>query len=498
MRDFISEHFIMGGGRKPLIDSVLAHYSKPNYHPEISFHKGFTLAEVLITLGIIGVVASMTIPTLMTNISNRQFETGAKKTEATLIQALLMMKANNALVGHETTENFVSELKNYLKIAKTCKNDDLSGCYPKEFTADNESMTLNDVTTSESLGQDWGTNVEGFVLNNGTSFLTAYNPNCTNDSYRACAAFIYDLNSIDKNNHFTGENGKSDLGAFNAGFVRYNACGENVIPNADLSYGFIMLDGPSGTTDACIERNMAKLEAYCESKSTAEYPAYLRICTSEGCPIVGQPYCEQLCIASSTLINLADGSHKAIEDISYDDDLLVWDFDNGRMSSAKPAWIKQAEVTDKYNLLTFSDGTQLKTINQHRIFNKDLGKFTYPMTDETPLGTTTLLSDGREVQLVDKKVVYEPVEFYNLITANHFNCFASNVLTSNRFNNLYPIVDYKFVKDNRELTPYSEYENFVSREWYEKLRLAEQTCDEDMKLYLSNLVRLNKRQPALV
>lgn len=70
------------------------------------------------------------------------------------------------------------------------------------------------------------------------------------------------------------------------------------------------------------------------------------------------------------------------------------------------------------------------------------------MTDETPLGTTTLLADGKEVQLVDKKVVYEPVEFYNLITANHFNCFASNVLTSNRFNNLYHIQDYKFVNNN--------------------------------------------------
>ena len=34
--------------------------------------KAFTLAEVLITLGIIGVVAAMTIPTLMTNIHHIQ------------------------------------------------------------------------------------------------------------------------------------------------------------------------------------------------------------------------------------------------------------------------------------------------------------------------------------------------------------------------------------------------------------------------------------------
>ena len=34
-----------------------------------AFKSAFTLAEVLITLGVIGVVAAMTIPTLITNIT---------------------------------------------------------------------------------------------------------------------------------------------------------------------------------------------------------------------------------------------------------------------------------------------------------------------------------------------------------------------------------------------------------------------------------------------
>jgi len=41
--------------------------------------KGFTLAEVLITLGIIGVVASLTIPTLMANYQKVQYVTGLKR-----------------------------------------------------------------------------------------------------------------------------------------------------------------------------------------------------------------------------------------------------------------------------------------------------------------------------------------------------------------------------------------------------------------------------------
>ena len=40
---------------------------------------GFTLAEVLITLGIIGVVAAMTIPTLIQNTNSVKFATQFKK-----------------------------------------------------------------------------------------------------------------------------------------------------------------------------------------------------------------------------------------------------------------------------------------------------------------------------------------------------------------------------------------------------------------------------------
>lgn len=51
---------------------------------------GFTLAEVLITLGIIGVVAAMTIPTLMTNTTASQFKTAYKKSLSNLKQAITL------------------------------------------------------------------------------------------------------------------------------------------------------------------------------------------------------------------------------------------------------------------------------------------------------------------------------------------------------------------------------------------------------------------------
>lgn len=55
------------------------------------WQKGFTLAETLITLGIIGIVAAMTIPTLVANYQKQLLETAFKKQYATLLQVISML-----------------------------------------------------------------------------------------------------------------------------------------------------------------------------------------------------------------------------------------------------------------------------------------------------------------------------------------------------------------------------------------------------------------------
>ena len=54
---------------------------------------GFTLAEVLITLVIIGIIAAMTVPTLMTNTNSQEYRSGLKKAIASLNQGLSMQYA---------------------------------------------------------------------------------------------------------------------------------------------------------------------------------------------------------------------------------------------------------------------------------------------------------------------------------------------------------------------------------------------------------------------
>ena len=56
---------------------------------------GFTLAEVLITLGIIGVVAAMTMPTLINSTNGAQYKTAYKKALSVMSQAVAMNIALN-------------------------------------------------------------------------------------------------------------------------------------------------------------------------------------------------------------------------------------------------------------------------------------------------------------------------------------------------------------------------------------------------------------------
>lgn len=180
------------------------------------------------------------------------------------------------------------------------------------------------------------------------------------------------------------------------------------------------------------------------------------------------------CFAEGTMITLADMSEKAIEDIEYSDELLVWDFDNGCFTTAKPLWIKKVQTWDEYNYIKFEDGTELKTVLDHRIFNYDSQKFTYTMNEEdTPIGTRVFKQDGTLTKIVERKVVKEEVNYYNIITDYHMNLFANGLLTSLRLNNLYKIENMKFIKDNRELIPKEEFKGIPDKYYY-GLRLAEQ------------------------
>jgi hypothetical protein len=181
------------------------------------------------------------------------------------------------------------------------------------------------------------------------------------------------------------------------------------------------------------------------------------------------------CLVAGTLMSLADGSQKKIEDITHDDVLSVWNFDLGEQSEARPLWVKQAQTANDYTLLKFSDGTELRTVGHH-IFNKQAGEFTRITTDDTPVGTITVNGQGQEITIVSKELIKETVNYYNIWTQYHLNAYANGVLTGNRYCNIYPVVDMKYVKDDRALRSVEEFAGIDSK-YISGMRLQEQTFD---------------------
>ncbi len=158
-----------------------------------------------------------------------------------------------------------------------------------------------------------------------------------------------------------------------------------------------------------------------------------------------------VCVAAGTQITLADKTTKSVEDITYDDDLLVWNFYEGKFDIAKPVWIKKPEIAEEYNLCKFNNGAEIRfvgpggNIGYHRIYNDEAKCFTHTGVVETPVGTTTFAEDSTMPKLISQEVIKGKVTFYNVITDKHYNLFANGILTSCRLSNKYKIEDMKYV-----------------------------------------------------
>ena len=130
-------------------------------------HLAFTLAEVLITLGIIGIVAAMTIPTLISKYEEKSTVSKLLKLYSTLNQAYLSIQAEEGPITNwsgypresdadfqqNATEYVFEQFKPYLKIARDCGYD--AGCFPdgnyKRFDGGNTISLLTGSSTKRRM-----------------------------------------------------------------------------------------------------------------------------------------------------------------------------------------------------------------------------------------------------------------------------------------------------------------------------------------------------------
>ena len=185
--------------------------------------RGFSLAEVLITLGIIGVVSAITMPMLITNVRNHVRAKRIENIEQKFSKATDKMVALGIYTGLGSTENFVNELGKHLKLAKVCNNDNLQSCWPYEKVLTRvNTNTLWEISKTKEASElkmknddysEWDKTM-GIITADGTSMILSYNKKCDIDetkpfnysgsisSTTGCVAVVYDWNGATKPNKY--------------------------------------------------------------------------------------------------------------------------------------------------------------------------------------------------------------------------------------------------------------------------------------------------------
>lgn len=210
------------------------------------------------------------------------------------------------------------------------------------------------------------------------------------------------------------------------------------------------------------------------------------------------------CYVKDTNISLSNGSTKKVQDINYNDELLVWNFDEGKFDKAKPLWIKKEERTNNYYKVTLDNGNTIGLVGSngkcHRLFNHDDMIF----ESATELVGKNIHTLNGIHKVISVENIKEIVEYYNIITDFHMNCFANGMLTSCRYNNLYPIKNMVFDKSQINVEPKWKVnqKKFIPNpeilpKYINGMRLTENTTMtiNEMKEYAVNLE--NKRKTIL-
>ena len=150
----------------------------------------FTLAEVLITLGIIGIVAALTLPAFISNVQGRIRAKRVENINQKLSKVTDKMAVQSGLIGYPDTMAFVQEMKKHMSIAKICDNSHLSECWgtTEVDVGKDKPWEISKTKTAKTLKigepDNWADTV-GIVTADGTPMILSYDKNCNFDPNNA-------------------------------------------------------------------------------------------------------------------------------------------------------------------------------------------------------------------------------------------------------------------------------------------------------------------------
>jgi uncharacterized repeat protein (TIGR02543 family) len=140
------------------------------------------------------------------------------------------------------------------------------------------------------------------------------------------------------------------------------------------------------------------------------------------------------CVAEGTLITLADGSKVAVEELTGEEMLLVWNLFTGEFDVAPILFIDSDPYTE-YEIihLFFSDGTEVKVISEHAFFSITESQYVFMRSDASKyIGDWFITGDGEDwgiVQLVDVQIYTEFTTAWSPVTFGHLCYYVNGMLS---------------------------------------------------------------------
>lgn len=201
--------------------------------------KGFTLAEVLITLGIIGVVAGMTIPTLMNTVQERQFKEAAKEAYSKASQAVQQMKQDNGGDIQSYRTPYTAFKPVFMTYFKTIQDCNLSDCVADSSTSTVYKFLHGDPGNTHIMSQGQFVTSDGmfWAIYNGGAFLSItvdVNGYSKGPNVYGRDTFLFQLSN--DNLVPMGTNGTYWAGACSNGNMQGGGCMYNVMQGIDYTY----------------------------------------------------------------------------------------------------------------------------------------------------------------------------------------------------------------------------------------------------------------------
>ena len=366
-------------------EAVFAHVT-PDSHTHQN--RGFTLAEVLITLVIIGIIAAITIPSLISKYREQALEVRYLKAKSTIANAMRLLAIESG-----STDLRLSTLMNCYNYSGNQQATCLQAITKKIFRINNDS--INNISLLTKLNEKYYSTAyifdimpQAFASANGESpwetvpyaFITSdgmimgYDDTIYSDGSNDIFYMVVDVNSLNNPNKMY-----SDLFRFAV-----------------------------NSTGKVIDRT-------CEYNSTCD----TEISASEEDDDEGDDeiILPVTCFIAGSKVLMADGTQKNIEEVKSGDRVVSYDVQNKKFYNTNVKKLFKHTIKDAYYEIVLRDGTKINPTNNHPILT-DEGFKTILIWDKYPelkVGDKVQTINGySEIVSIDKIKVSKRTPVFNI------------------------------------------------------------------------------------